>query len=64
MCGYCGRPCTRQPEGDWACSPCRALMAKVVVGPGFEAAVTQYHRFVRMAARTRPPAGPVQAALF
>lgn len=32
-CGYCGEHLTAQPEGDFACTPCRGEIARVVVGP-------------------------------
>lgn len=48
-CGYCGRPLTAQPEGDFACDPCRRLMRRIVVGPP-GVLLTQFARFQREAA--------------
>lgn len=28
-CGYCDRPLTMQPAGDWACEHCKPLLAAV-----------------------------------
>lgn len=37
-CGYCERPLTLQPAGDWACAHCKPLLAKV-------ATIDDYKRF-------------------
>lgn len=51
-CGYCARPLTLQPEGDWACVPCRGLMAATVVGPLlYRDMVPQWRKMQRAAAR-------------
>ena len=43
-CGYCERPLTLQPAGDWACAHCKPLLAKV-------RDVEDYKRFCAEAAR-------------
>ncbi len=50
LCGYCDQPLVLQPAGDWACPPCRQLMASTVAGPTYPDVLAQFSRFQRLAA--------------
>lgn len=52
-CGYCECELTMQPEGDWACSPCRKAMARIITSEDYDAAVGQFRRFQREVAPRR-----------
>lgn len=53
LCGYCEHPLTLQPAGDWACTPCRQLMADIVTGP-VPLLDAQWAAMQRVAAKRRP----------
>ncbi len=54
QCGYCTYALTLQPEGDWACSPCRAAMKRTITAADYPTVLAQFRQFQREAARRAP----------